>query len=114
VFTFKWGAAAASSLTQANILDIAFLHDEGFQTSSVSDENPLNENLTIQGNSLDYHYIIVKSNVISDTPTITVNNSPITMPLVATYSNIVGSEGFKVFRTGQQGTSAVTYKITSL
>ena len=114
VFTFKWGAASAASLTQANILDLQFLEDEGFQTSSVNDENPLNENLTIQGNSLDYHYIIVKSNIISDTPTITVNNSPITMPLVATYSNIVGSEGFKVFRTGQQGTSAVTYKITSL
>ena len=113
VFTYRWGAAAADSLSQANILDLYYLASEGFNSSSVTTEDPLNVNLTIQGNSFDYHYIIVKSNEISDTPTITVNNLPVTFPLVATYTNIVGSEGYKVFRTGQQGPSAITYKITS-
>ena len=70
VFTFKWGAASAASLTQANILDLQFLEDEGFQTSSVNDEDPLNENLTIQGNSLDYHYIIAVSYTHLTLPTI--------------------------------------------
>ena len=111
-FAWKFGAAATASLLQGDLLDIAYLQNLGFQSSSNDngfDEDPLGESFTIQGNSFDYHYLIVKDTVGDSTPIIKVNNQQVTFPEVAHYPAIEGGAGYRVFRTGQQGTAPVTY-----
>lgn len=115
-FVWKFGAAATASLLEGDTLDLKYLQDLGFESSSNSsgfDEDPVGESFTIQGNSFDYHYLIVKDNEVTSTPVITVNNQQVTFPEVAHYQNIQGSIGYRVFRTGQQGSSAVEYTLTT-
>ena len=115
-FVWKYGAAATASLLEGNTTDLKYLQDLGFLSSSNNsgfDEDPIGESFTIQGNSFDYHYLIVKDNVGDATPTITVEGSTVTFPEVAQYTNIEGSVGYRVFRTGQQGASPVTYTYSS-
>jgi len=114
MFTWKFGAAATASLLEGDVLDLTYLQNLGFQSSSTQfDEDPQGESFTIQGNSFDHHYLIVKDNVATSTPTITVNNQQVTFPQVAHYSSIEGGKGYRVFRTGQQGSAAVTYTYTA-
>ena len=113
-FVYKFGAAATASLLEGDVLDLTYLKNLGFQSSSTQfDEDPQSNSFTIQGASFDFHYLIVKDNVATSTPTITVNNSPVTFPEVAHYPSIEGGVGYRVFRTGQQGSAAVTYTYTA-
>lgn len=113
-FVYKFGAAATASLLQGDVLDLTYLKNLGFQSSSTQfDLSPLGDSFTIQGNSFDHHYLIVKDNVATSTPTIEVNNSPVTFPQVAHYPSIEGGVGYRVFRTGQQGSAPVTYTYTA-
>ena len=116
IFAWKFGAAATASLLEGDVLNLTYLQNLGFESSSNNngfDTDPLNESFTIQGNSFDFHYLIVANNVAGASPTITVNNSPVTFPQVANYTSIEGGVGYRVFRTGQQGSAAVTYKYTA-
>ena len=113
-FVWKFGAAATASLLQGDVLDLTYLKNLGFQSSSTQfDEDPQSNSFTIQGASFDFHYLIVKDNIATSSPTITVNNQQVTFPQVAHYSSIEGGVGYRVFRTGQQGSAAVTYTYTA-
>jgi len=114
VFVYKFGAAATASLLEGDVLDLTYLKNLGFQSSSTQfDTDPQGDSFTIQGASFDFHYLIVANNVAGASPTITVNNSPVTFPQVAEYTAIEGGVGYRVFRTGQQGSAAVTYTYTA-
>lgn len=113
-FVYKFGAAATASLFQGDVLDLTYLKNLGFQSSSTQfDNNPLSDSFTIQGASFDFHYLIVADNVATSTPTIKVNNQQVTFPEVAHHPSIEGGVGYRVFRTGQQGAAPVTYTYTA-
>jgi hypothetical protein len=120
IFTFRTGSTSDATISEYDALSRSYLTTEGFGFPKVSDtvnENPTGILFSINGASGEYHWFIfsdehitTSSPVIKDQNDLTVNS----VSQVAHYQNIVGTTGYRLFRTNTQlGAGALTYKFTN-